>query len=198
MSAVEKNKILRTRRVRALTTRIFPRILITVRTLYMKKEAPFVRNENEIIHVKQKGILYHFTKKVGAEKEEFKQILVLKDLRKKVMEVAHDTMLAGHMGVKKTEDQILTNFYWSGFHQDVTKFCRSCNVCQRMTSKGSVAKVPLGKMPLMGLPFKRVAVDLIGPIMPASDKGHRYVLTLIDYVSHFIHNFNRKDIIYPR
>ena len=32
--------------------------------------------------------------------------------------------------------------------------------------------VPLGKMPLMELLFKRVAVDLIGLIMPASDKGH--------------------------
>ena len=37
----------------------------------------------------------------------------------------------------------------------------------------------------MDLPFKCVAVDLIGPIMPASDKGHRYVLTLVDYAKRY-------------
>ena len=101
------------------------------------------------------------------------------------MEVAHDTMLAGHMGVKKTEDRILTNLYWPGIHQDVVSFCRSCDVCQRTVSKGRVAKVPLGKMSLMDLPFKGVAMDLIGPITPASDKGHRYVLTLVDYATRY-------------
>ena len=81
---------------------------------YMTKEAPLAKNGKEISHVKKKGILYRITKKIDVEKEELKQILVPKDLRKKVMEVAHDTMLAGHMGVKKTEDRILTNFIGRG------------------------------------------------------------------------------------
>ena len=152
---------------------------------YMTKEAPLVKNRKEINHVKRKGVLNRITKKIDVEKKKLKQILVPKDLRKMVIEVAHDTMLAGHMGVKKTEDRILKNFNWPGIHQDVVSFCRSCDVCQRTVSKGRVAKVPRGKMPLMDLPFKRVAVDLIGPITPASDKGHRYVLTLVDYETRF-------------
>ena len=92
----------------------------------MTKEAPLVRNGKEISHVKQKEIFYRITKKVDVEKEELKQILVPKDLRKKVMEVTHDTMLARHIRFKKTEDRIQTNFYWTGMHQDVVSFCRSC------------------------------------------------------------------------
>ena len=38
-------------------------------------------------------------------------------------------------------------------------------------------------MPLMDLPFGCVAEDLIGPITPASEKGHRYMLTLVDYAT---------------
>ena len=110
------------------------------------------------------------------------------------MEVAHDTMLAGHMGVKKTEDRILTNFYWPGIHQDVMSFCRSCDVFQRTVLKENVTKVPLGKMPLMDLPFKRVTEDLIGPIMPASNKGHRYVLNLVDYVTRYPEAMSLKNI----
>ena len=37
----------------------------------------------------------------------------------------------------------------------------------------------------MDLPFKRVAVHLIGPITPASDKGHRYMLTLMNYATRY-------------
>ena len=88
------------------------------------------------------------------------------------------------MGVKKTEDRILTNFYWLGIHQDVVSFCRSCDVCQRTVSKGSVKRVPLGKIPLMNS-VKQVAVDLIGPITPASNKGHRYLLTLMNYATRY-------------
>ena len=102
---------------------------------YTKKEAPLVRNGKEISHVKRKGILYRFTRKVDSE-EELKQILVPKDLRKKVIEVAHDTMLTGHMCVKKTEDRILTNFYWPRIHQDAVSFCRSCDVFQRTYRRG--------------------------------------------------------------
>ena len=37
----------------------------------------------------------------------------------------------------------------------------------------------------MDLLFKRVTVDLIGPITPANDKGHQYVLTLVDYATRY-------------
>ena len=37
-------------------------------------------------------------------------------------------------------------------------------MCQKTVSKGSVPKVPLEKMPLIDKPFKRVAIDLVGPI----------------------------------
>ena len=111
--------------------------------------------------------------------------MVPKTLRGKVMKVAHDSIFGGHLGIKKTKDRIQTNFYWPGM-QDATSFCRSCDVCQKTTAaKGSVPRVPLGDMPLINMPFKRVAVDLVGPISPASEKGHRYILTLVDYATRY-------------
>ena len=38
-------------------------------------------------------------------------------------------------------------------------------------------------MPLIDVPFKRVAVDIIGPMCPKSEDGHRYILTVIDYAT---------------
>ena len=39
--------------------------------------------------------------------------------------------------------------------------------------------------PLIGTPFKRVAVDIVGPIAPPSEAGHRYILTLVDYATRY-------------
>ena len=85
------------------------------------------------------------------------------------------------MGIKKTTDKIQSAFYWPGIPGDVTRFCKSCDVCHKTVSKGSVPKVPLEKMPLVEKPFKRVAIDLVGPISPLSEEGHRYILTLVDF-----------------
>ena len=40
-------------------------------------------------------------------------------------------------------------------------------------------------MPLIDVPFQRVAVDLIGPIAPVSDRGSRYILTVVDYATRY-------------
>ena len=51
--------------------------------------------------------------------------------------------------------------------------------------QGQNTKVPLQKMPLIDQPFKRVAVDLVGPISPPSENGHQYILTLVDYATRY-------------
>ena len=51
--------------------------------------------------------------------------------------------------------------------------------------RGRVTRVPLQNMPLIDTPFKRVAIDLVGPITPVSDSGNRYMLSLIDYVTRY-------------
>ena len=62
----------------------------------------------------------------------------------------------------------------------MSKFCKSYIICQRTFQKGRIAKVPLGKLILTETPFKRVAVDICGPIKPRSERKSRYMLTTID------------------
>ena len=97
----------------------------------------------------------------------------------------HESAFSGHLGAKKTEVRILPNFFWPGLRQNVIRFCRSCDVCQRTIKKGIVRKVPLGSMPLMDMPFSRVVVDIFGPIAPLREAGHRYILTLVNYTSRY-------------
>ena len=40
-------------------------------------------------------------------------------------------------------------------------------------------------MPIMDVPFHRVAVDLIGPITPVSENENRYIFTVVDYATKY-------------
>ena len=40
-------------------------------------------------------------------------------------------------------------------------------------------------MPLIDTPFKRVAVDIVGPILPITDRKNIYILTLVDYATRY-------------
>ena len=104
--------------------------------------------------------------------------------------------MSGHLGVRKTHNRVLQHFYWPGLKRDVAKWCKECHTCQlggkpnqnipqRTVKRGSVKKVPLGSMPLIDTPFKSLAADIVGPIAPPSEAGHRYILTLVDYATRY-------------
>jgi len=76
---------------------------------------------------------------------------------------------------------------------DLDQFCKSCEVCQLTVSKGRVSKTPLGQMPIIDTPFERVAVDLVGPLPPASESGNRFILTMVDYATRYLEATPLKD-----
>ena len=96
------------------------------------------------------------------------------------MKLAHKSIVGGHLGANKTTDRITSNFHWSGITSDISRFCMSCDICHRTIHKGRVSKIPLVTMPLMEEHFRRVAMDLVGPLSPVSDKGNQYILTFVD------------------
>ena len=126
--------------------------------------------------------VYHDMARVGATTP---QVVLPVSLRKYVMSIAHDTITGGHLGIKKTREKITSKFYWPGADDDVVRYCHSCDVCQKTVSKGTIQKVPLQSVPVVDVPFKQVAVDLIRPIDPPSEAGHRYILTLVNYATRY-------------
>jgi len=107
----------------------------------------------------KKGILYqkYSGKKDNDEKI---QLVVPTELRQKVVSLAHDTLLAGHSGAGKTLHRVQQEFYWPGVHDYIMRYVASCDLCQRNVSKGTVAKVPMEKLPLVGTPFSMICVDI--------------------------------------
>ena len=117
---------------------------------------------------------------------ECRQVVVPKKFRQEVLKLAHDIPMSGHLGVTKTKQRIWNDFVWPGICNDVRRYCASCDICQKTSPRGKTTRVPLGKMPIIETPFDRVAVDIIGPITPCSDRGHRYILTMVDYATRYV------------
>ena len=89
------------------------------------------------------------------------------------------------MGSKKTYNRIKQHFFWPGMAKDVKLFVKTCLICQKTIQKGRIPVAPLGSVPIIGVAFEKVAIDLIGPIEPPSTEGHRYILTLMDYATRY-------------
>jgi hypothetical protein len=128
------------------------------------------------------GLLY---RRHGDFKEGNSQLVLPQQLSDEVLKLAHDCILGGHQGIKKTYERVAAHFYRPGIHADVDRYCKSCDMCQRTVARGKTMKVQLGKMPLIDIPFKRVAIDLVGRIYPASVSGNRYILSLVDYATRY-------------
>ena len=111
------------------------------------------------------------------------QLVIPQNFRKKIMKLSHESLMAGHFSSRKTTDKIFHKFYWPRAGLEISNFCKSCHICQKVGKKPK--KVPLVKMPIVNEPFSRVAIDLVGPITPASQRGHRYILTIIDLATRF-------------
>ena len=142
--------------------------------------------------IEKKGILYRsYCDKRRCESR--LQQVVPEKLRQRILSMAHDTLLGGHRGVAKTQHRVTSEFYWPGIHDDIRRYCWSCDVCQRNVSKRIVGRAHLGPMPLVETPYYMVCVDLVGPLSPPSER-HRFILTVIDICTRFPNAVPLKDI----
>ena len=135
--------------------------------------------------VVQGELLFRIHQSLVRDERVTRQLVVPKGRREAVMRMAHESIMAGHMGTRRTTDRVESHFYWPGLHQDVVRFCASCEVCQKTVPRGRVSRVPLQDMPIIDTPFSRVAVDIVGPISPMSDRKNRYILTIVDYATRY-------------
>ena len=169
--------------------------LARLRVLAEKGEPARKQGKGQVKFIIRKGLLLR--EYTGHDKVDHRQLVVPTSLRSEVMRLAHDPPMAGHLGVRRTINRIWTEFYWPGMCQDIRRYVSSCDACQRTVAKGSVRPVALERMPTVDVPFRQVAVDLIGPIIPPSDRGHQYVLVQVDYATRYPETVPLKKINAP-
>ncbi|XP_075543258.1 uncharacterized protein LOC142577676 [Dermacentor variabilis] len=75
------------------------------------------------------------------------QLVVPAKYRKDLLSLCHRNGWSGHLGINKSKERLLMEYYWPGCFKDVENFVRSCDACQRSGKPGETWKVPLKVVP---------------------------------------------------
>ena len=131
----------------------------------------------------REGILYkRFLKRDGTG--DHTQLLVPSTLKEQILHQAHDSLLSGHLGCKKTRHKILQKFYWYALKEDVNLHVLKCDICQADKKPLKTPRASLGSL-AAGAPGDCLATDYLGPF-PVTPRGNRYILLLTDHFSKYV------------
>lgn len=114
------------------------------------------------------------------------QLVVPEGRREQLVDLAHNSHMAGHLGITKTYEKLKKHFFWPKMKKDVKRACKRCDVCQRSGKKGQEPPpVKLMPIPVVEEPFSRVVLDCVGPL-PRSKRGYQYLLTIMCMTTRYV------------
>uniref|UniRef100_A0A0K0EJ17 RNA-directed DNA polymerase n=1 Tax=Strongyloides stercoralis TaxID=6248 RepID=A0A0K0EJ17_STRER len=142
--------------------------------IYDKKKVVVV---NDIVHVETKQ---------PQEGQELKRIIP-KGLFGKVLCLAHDKR--GHFSKEKVKHLISKVGYMKSLDSVVGDYISRCHTCMRRNSP-NIRHPKMNQVDMYTMPFQNLSADVLGPIIPTSSSGNKFLLVFIDC-------FTRYTIIIP-
>ncbi|CAI5648105.1 unnamed protein product [Oreochromis niloticus] len=112
------------------------------------------------------------------------RLVVPKEYRSVILHLGHTVPWSGHLGQAKTYNRVAQRFYWPGLYKDVVDYCKTCHECQKVAPTKLSDRAQLQTLPIMDVPYERIAMDIIGPL-PKSSNGHKYALVICDYATRY-------------
>ena len=107
--------------------------------------------------------------------------------RRRIFNAVHGL---GHPGVERTRQTICSKFVWPSIRQDVSKWARECQECQRAKITRHVVP-PIGHFAVPTKRFQHWNIDIV--TLPMSN-GYRHLLTAVDRLTRWPLAIPMKDI----
>ena len=96
-------------------------------------------------------------------------------IRPQILQSCHNSVMGGHLGIYKTQEKILSRYFWPGMSSDIEKHIKECVPCQQNKPWSRPKRIPLKPLPATHTPNARVHIDLFGPLK-TSRTGKRWIL----------------------
>ncbi len=123
----------------------------------------------------ENGVLYRkWENAYGTQIE--RQVVVPRQLRTVVLTQMHDSVTAGHLGVKKTLHKVRQRFFWYALRRDVEKWCHKCTICAARKTPARKPRAPM-KQYNSGARWERIAIDFLGPLGKTTN-GNNYLMVV--------------------
>ena len=109
-----------------------------------------------------------------------------KGLRARAILEAHEPPFCGHLGVKKTLEQVSRTWWWLSWKEDVRKLVEACDVCQRGATGTKKNEAPITAILAEG-PWEVVTMDFLSGFVPSKPKGWEGCVVICDRFSRMTH-----------
>jgi len=98
----------------------------------------------------------------------------------------HDIDIAGHLGIDKTTEAIMRNFYWQKMGKDIKRYIQTCDTCQRNKASNQIPAGLLQPLSTPGKRWKEITMDFIIQL-PLTRQGHDAIVVFVDCLSKHVH-----------
>lgn len=106
-----------------------------------------------------------------------------------VLRASHDSVFAGHLGVRKTLEKVSSVFAAPKLRQTVQNYIRSCHNCQVTSPLQKNQRYPLQPVIISGEAFENLMIDILGSEVTRTKRGNRFVLIAVCVNSRFVQAF---------
>jgi transposase InsO family protein len=141
----------------------------------VKSWVPHAFIKDKLVHIKRNGAV---------------KIFAPTPIRHTLIQLAHDSPVAGHFSAQKTLDKLAPYWEWPRMGTDIREHCLKCHQCQtNVPSK--IDPQPLRQLKMPAHFNDIIQSDLLGPL-PNID-GYKYLMIITDRYSRFMTAVPMKD-----
>ena len=134
------------------------------------------------------GVLY---RKSPPDSKCLPRLVAPEAVRTQIFEFLHAKRTGGHLGISRTSASARRRFWWPGMKQDVIRWCRHCEICQRRNLRPGAHRSGLHQERI-GAPMERLAFDILS-FPEETSEGNSCVLVICDYFTKWVQAFALSD-----
>ena len=109
-----------------------------------------------------------------------------KELKKKLLFEAHDTIFTMHIGGNKMYQDLKQHYWWKGIKRDVTEYVSKCLTCQQVKAEHQVLIGLLNLLPIPQWKWDNITMDFVSGF-PLTQQKHDYVWVIVDKLTQSAH-----------
>ena len=122
--------------------------------------------------------------KINPTPEKEKALLAIPEVcADKIITMYHASLFAGHQGMITTYLTICDKFFVPNLMCYLRSYLKACHICQLARNDTAPSRQLQTRINLNYRPMSRLSMDL--KVMPRSQKGHHYILCVIDKVTNY-------------
>ncbi|KAJ1164023.1 hypothetical protein NDU88_004470 [Pleurodeles waltl] len=106
-------------------------------------------------------------------------------VQEKALQMCHDSPVAGHRGIKATQELLSRFFWWPTWKLDVERYVQACPICAQIKIPHTKPAGLLQPLPVPPAPWHTISTDFMCSLPPSA--GNRVIMVTVDSFTKMAH-----------